>query len=114
MQGPALQETGGRFQDIPVPGGFEVEGDRIRQPEEIVREACAYPTASWRMPPMLHISLHKLIHGIFQAVFYPGVHAGPFNCIGSLILGGMDNLLDSVKMSQLPAADQLFVLNLIE
>ena len=49
-----------RVEHPSVPGDLDVTGDRVGQPQEVVREARANAPARRRVPPVLHVPFGKL------------------------------------------------------
>src|SRR6266536_469682 len=52
-----------------VAGNVNVEGRNKWQPQQIVGEACAHAASGGRMPPMLHVTLFKLMTSGDQNLF---------------------------------------------
>src|ERR1700752_41840 len=57
------------IQDRRIPGNADVERSHKGKPEEIVRNARAYSSSSWRMPPVLDVAFLKLVFGREQDLF---------------------------------------------
>src|SRR5450759_3669654 len=60
-QGRTVEVGDGLVEDRGVARDGNVAVDRVWKPQAIVRDSGPDASTVWRMPPMLHVSLHELV-----------------------------------------------------